>query len=374
MSPKNRAASPGVTSEGVKQRKAADAKAAEQEPSGATAQADFAKEEHPKEHRASQPKLTRRASVYALTPDYRWIRPSIAFPLYAGTLLSTMTLCFVLEPTYFQLRLFYSIVAVALLLYRVWYYARKEWVLYFIDLCFVNSILLIGSLWYCTDGRCSKDWLLALFIVAQGPVGGATFPLQTPLTLHHPEAFESFFLHASPMWVAYCVRWRWPEVLGSTVPSVGHLVSVGFFKVYLPWALCYLVFLMVQPLLPDKLAGYETLMDGFIFPASTSEQRLVGKRQGFRSYAPKVILMVVFHAVMSGQGFAAAALSYQHHAVQVVWICCVLGGCLISGARFYYQSANPDYVAPGLSKGFANIALAWCLVLPTYLHCEGKLW
>ena len=33
----------------------------------------------------------------------------------------------------------------------------------------------------------TQDWLLSVYLVAQGPVAGATFPLQTPLTLHHPE-------------------------------------------------------------------------------------------------------------------------------------------------------------------------------------------
>ena len=32
-----------------------------------------------------------------------------------------------------------------------------------------------------------QEWLLAIYLVAQGPVAGAIFPLQTPLTLHHPE-------------------------------------------------------------------------------------------------------------------------------------------------------------------------------------------
>ena len=38
--------------------------------------------------------------------------------------------------------------------------------------------------------RISQEWLLAIYLVAQGPVAGATFPLQTPLTLHHPEALQ----------------------------------------------------------------------------------------------------------------------------------------------------------------------------------------
>ncbi|CAK0819491.1 unnamed protein product [Prorocentrum cordatum] len=166
--------------------------------------------------------VRRKSSIYALTPDRRWLRPSWAFPLFGAAWVLVMALCCLLEPSYGLLRLCYTVVAVCLLLYRVRYYARKEWILYFIDLCFVNSILLVWSLWSCTENRCSPEWRWAVFIVATGPVAGAVFPLQTPLTLHHPEGFESFFLHASPMWMCYAVRWRWWG--GEAPPGVGPLL------------------------------------------------------------------------------------------------------------------------------------------------------
>ena len=33
------------------------------------------------------------------------------------------------------------------------------------------------------------------------------------------QAFESFFLHASPMWISYAVRWRWGGL--GPMPTVG---------------------------------------------------------------------------------------------------------------------------------------------------------
>lgn len=316
------------------------------------------------------PKMQRQHSIYALTPDQRWLWPSLAFPLYAGTLASTMLVCLVWQPSYKMLRLQYTLVGVALLMYRVYYYARKEWILYFIDLCFVNSILLIVSLWCCSEGECSQEWLLAVYLVAQGPVAGAIFPLQTPLTLYHPEAFESFFLHASPMWISYAVRWRWGGL--GEMPTVGSLMILGFRRIYLPWSLLYLVFLLSQPIFPDKIAGYETLVDGLILPsAKSAEQRLVAKRQDYAAYAKKVLFAVGLHCVLSGSGFLAASLAYQYHEVQVVWIACVFLSCLSSGARFYYQSAVPEYEPPGLYKGFMNMALAWAFVVPTYCYAAG---
>lgn len=371
MPPKSRTASPGAVARKesevpeVRRRDVAEtkAKAAPEKKKDATP----AKEAQAQ--RAERRPFFREKSIYALQPDARWLEPSLAFPIYASTLLTTIACCLFWEPSFKALRLQYTIVASGLLLYRMYYYARKEWMLFFIDLCFVNSILLLYSLWSCESG-CSREWLLATYIVAQGPVAGATFPLQTPLTLHHPEAFESFFLHASPMWMAYAVRWRWPNLLGP-IPPVSELLSVGFWRLYFPWSACYLVFLLLQPFLPDRIAGLETLMDGFILPASTAQSRLTAKRQEYSKYAFNVMKATILHAVLSGSGFLAAAMAYQYHEVQVVWIFCVLLGCLASGARFYYQSATPDYVPPGVYRGFRNMGLAWAMVLPTYLHCAG---
>eukprot|EP00930_Biecheleria_cincta_P033033 TRINITY_DN22887_c0_g1_i2.p1 TRINITY_DN22887_c0_g1~~TRINITY_DN22887_c0_g1_i2.p1 ORF type:complete len:374 (-),score=52.43 TRINITY_DN22887_c0_g1_i2:276-1343(-) len=319
------------------------------------------------------PSLERTGSVYALEPNRRWLRPSWAFPLFGSAWLLSLLLCLILEPSFEMLRLYYTFVAAGLLLYRVYYYARKEWILYFIDICFVNSIFLLWSLWSCTENRCSHEWLTAVYMVSQGPVGGATFPLQTPVTLHHPEGFESFFMHASPMWISYAVRWRWPSVLGPT-PAFTELVRLAFVRLYGPWAICYTMFLLMQPLFPDKIAGYETLLDGFLFPSFTAEQRREAKRQGFKTYARRVVTGVAMHSCLSLSGVAAAALAYQYHSVQVVWIGCVLLGCLFSGYNFYYRSANPQAEAPPLSVGFKRMLCAWACVLPTYLVSAGYVW
>lgn len=316
--------------------------------------------------------LKRAKSVHALTPDRRWLRPSWAFPLFGAAWVLTMTLCCLGEPTAEFLRLWYTLVAVGLMLYRVFYYARKEWILYFIDLCFVNSILLVWSLWRCPvditnpmeNMRCSPTWWWSVFIVATGPVAGAVFPLQTPLTLHHPEGFESFFLHASPMWICYAIRWRWD--VGEAVPGSGPLLWAGLTRIYLPWLTAYMVFLVSQPFMPDLIAGYETLMDLFLFPSATAEERLIGKRKGFKTYVPNVLKCVTLHAVLSVSGFAAAALCFQSHTVHVVWIGCVMIGCLDAGFRFYKECAGTGYKQPGLHFGFLRMVIAWALILPTY--------
>ncbi|CAJ1328299.1 unnamed protein product, partial [Effrenium voratum] len=124
----------------------------------------------------------------------------------------------------------------------------------------------------------------------------------------------------------------------------------GLYKLYLPWSISYLSFLLLQPFLPDRLAGLETLMDGFIFPAATKTLRLQGKRKNYLSFAPTVMAATLAHALLSASGLLAAALAFQHHSVQVAWIACVVLGCLVSGFRFYHLCANPELEPAGFYK------------------------
>eukprot|EP00415_Alexandrium_ostenfeldii_P002042 UN2042 len=173
------------------------------------------------------------------------------------------------------------------------------------------------------------------------------------------------------MWICYAVRrsfdcaWRWP--LAGPVPSVAALFWAGLSRIYLPWVLSYIAFLLSQPLMPDLIAGYETLLGGFIFPGSPSADRLAGKRNGYRAYAVNVVMSVGLPGLLSLFGFAVGALSFQYPAVQVAWIGGVLVGGMVAGFRFYYPSAPPDYKPPGLMYGFWGMGIAWALVLPVYL-------
>jgi len=288
-----------------------------------------------------------------------------AHVLFAG-------MCFAVNAGFLALRATFTVMASAGLLYRLAYYSRKEWVMYCIDLCYVNSILLIWTLWACVDGRCSDEWNIAIDLVGSGAVAGSTFMLLTPLTLHHPESFESFFMHVSPMWVGYCRRWTW-GTHGATLPPVADLVRMAFSKVYAPWMAAYLAILLAQPFLGETFAGYETLMDLQLFPGATRAQRLHIKRgSNYPKYAFKVIMCVAVHAFASFTGFLAAAFAFRCWLASVLWIVVIQIGCLYSSYHFYRKSADPFHDAPGLLQGLRNMGFAWLSLAPTYAFlCAG---
>jgi len=314
--------------------------------------------------------LQHKKSIYALVPDKVWLYANHrwSFMFFGAIALAFLALCCLLTPSFKTLRLLYTLVSCALLVYRFKLYYQKQWLAFFIEFCYVVNFFLIGGLWICPSGGCSQEWELGVYIAATGAVAGATFPLQMGLALHHPEAFETFFLHNTPMWMCYAIRWR------EMVPLPAHtsllqLVWFGFSRVYLVWIMLYLPFALVQPFLPDVIAGAETLSDGFLFADCTKEERLKKKRGDWKGFAKNLCMALGAHCGLSLSGLIAAAMAFQYHKVQVVWICAVLAGCVDVARKFYKRSADPTIPDPGLVMGMKRMGGAWALLIPTYLGC-----
>lgn len=313
--------------------------------------------------------LKRKASIYALSPDKVWLYANHkwAYMIFSNLAFVFLAACCFFTPTFEHLRLCYTLVALSLLAYRFQLYWKKKWCGFFIELCYVISFFLIASLWICPNGVCSEDWELGVFVVAQGAVAGSTFPLQMGVGLHHPEAFETFFLHNSPMWVCYAIRWRHMLPLPSNT-GLGHCVWCGF-KVYMLWVMFYWPFLMLQPHLPDIIAGAETLPDGFIYPDVTREERIKKKRGNYKNWAIEASKGLAAHCALSMSGFLAAGMTFQYHKVQVIWIFAVLAGCADVSISFYKRSQDATLPAPSMMVGLKRMGLAWALLIPTYTGC-----
>jgi len=314
--------------------------------------------------------LEHKPSIYALSPDKIWQvgQHKFAFIFFGSIAFAFLALCCFMSPTFQMLRNSYTLVAVSLLAYRFKLYWHKGWLAFFIELCYVVSFFLIGSLWICPGYGCSVEWELGVYIVAQGAVAGSTFPLQMGLSLHHPEAFETFFLHNSPMWVCYAIRWR------NLLPNLGHhslgnLVWLGFSRVYLVWVVFYWPCLMAQPFMPDFLASAETLPDGFIYPGATPEERMKKKRGDYLNWVKMATAGTLAHGCLSCTGFLAAAMTFQYHKVQMIWIFAVLAGCVDSALTFYKRSSDSSIPDPGIVTGLKKMGYAWVLLIPTYAGC-----
>jgi len=196
---------------------------------------------HRARHPPSRPSLLRRVSSLlrregagavpaAYDPHPMWSAPSklrYGWTFFAALLVGLVAVIFV--GSFATARVVYTACSLSLLAYRVSYYAERGLLLYCVDLCYWVHLVGLAALWL---AELPGEWALAALASAVGPVGGAVFMLQSPLLLHHPEAraplpcpspplppdasprpalraqaFESFFLHVVPTWVACVVRW-----------------------------------------------------------------------------------------------------------------------------------------------------------------------
>ncbi len=263
------------------------------------------------------------------------------------------------ERDYSVLRMLFTVPALALLSYRAFYYSQRGALLYLIDFCFWSHVCGLAVLW--AYGSLSRDFCVGVFAALNGPVGGATFLLRTPLLVHHPEAFESFFLHVVPMWASYSLRWNWGDkFFDKDDMSVLGIVKKGFMRVYLPWVLFYGSFLTLQPYLP-WVANMETLFDWYAYGGVPEE-----RTDAFPVWTAKVWAYCAVHCIMATQGLFAAALSFRSRAVHLAWIFCVIAGTVRTGIMFYIAglqdgpSVEPENK---LIAGFKDCAAAWVVIL-----------
>jgi len=315
--------------------------------------------------------VRKEASVWG--PDIRWTEPTKYTALFFAMTIGMAVA--VLHGNFEVLRVVFTVMALSLLAYRFFFYSKQSLLLYMFDLCYWVHISVVYALWFGSSGdRESALWYsFAIFTSTVGPVGGASFMLQTPFLLHHPEAFESFFLHVMPMWVSYAVRWRLKAHLVDSWQPFTSILWVGAIHVYLPWAIFMVTLLIVKPWLP-VVSQYQTLFDWYTGSVSTESKPSVAHEKApkpqFLSYAWKPVAYILMHGLFSLEGYAAAAMCFQYEAVNILWLMLVFVGNVKCAYVFYRSCADPSYGQHNkLAGGLLDSAVSWSLMLPLYYAC-----
>jgi len=208
--------------------------------------------------------------------------------------------------------------------------------------------------------------------------------LNTSLTLHHPDAFSSFWLHVVPMWFTHGLRWRFFPLLlkykysglldtKRTIKDWGIIGVIwqGLKYFYLPWAFFNFCFLCVQPFcfLKDQETLFEWSLYGGIPDVRTDT---------FPERAKKVAIYSLLHMLLAIQGMVAASMSFKYQRVHFVWILAVVTQVITAAFGFYTQAATGDVGEGegGASKAFTDglwrCLYAWLFIVPTYCYCEWK--
>ena len=214
------------------------------------------------------------------TPNATWLLTTqtlSTFFIFITLTLLIFWVCFISTPSFKALRLLWTTISTALLIKKVADLYEAERLLYFIDFCYYANVVFGYYLWQVPLHQTSKKFdpnfpetATALFLALNGPVAGGCFMLSTSLVFHNADAWSSFWLHVTPAYLSYALRWRWfPKMLERVFDMDPHaediwkkrrLVWLGIKRIYVPWVVSHCLFLIALPYIP-VLRDYETLFD-----------------------------------------------------------------------------------------------------------------
>ena len=216
------------------------------------------------------------------TPSATWLLSTQTISTYFIFISLTLVIfwvCFISTPSFKALRLLWTTISVALLAKKIADLYEAERLLYFIDFCYYANFIFGYYLWqvplHTTSPKFDPTFpetATALFLALNGPVAGGCFMLSTSLVFHNADAWSSFWLHVTPAYLSYALRWRWfPKMLEKVFDLPQHsednifgkkrmLVYNSVKKIYVPWVVCHCLFLVALPYIP-VLRDYETLFD-----------------------------------------------------------------------------------------------------------------
>jgi hypothetical protein len=101
----------------------------------------------------------------------------------------------------------YTLLAVPLLLYRVYSYSARKWSLFLFDFCYWVNILCLVHLWALPA---SPYVFETAFMLANGPLVWAIVMWRNMLVFHDLDKMTSLFIHAIPPLVTFARRWHYP--------------------------------------------------------------------------------------------------------------------------------------------------------------------
>jgi hypothetical protein len=101
----------------------------------------------------------------------------------------------------------YTLLAVPLLLYRVYSYSARKWSLFLFDFCYWVNVLCLVHLWALPG---SPYVFETAFMLANGPLVWTIVMWRNMLVFHDLDKMTSLFIHAIPPLVTFARRWHYP--------------------------------------------------------------------------------------------------------------------------------------------------------------------
>ncbi|KAK2955849.1 putative membrane transporter [Blattamonas nauphoetae] len=233
------------------------------------------------------------------------------------------------------LPLFYTVVQLSLIFFRIFYYKKLGCHFYILDYCYFANFMLMLFLWFFPRNVMLFE---ICFIACNGSLLVAIITWRNSLVLHDIDRMTSSFLHCFPGLVTYCLRWKDTGYAAVTNQTPQNIVRAFFLNmdVFTVWMLAYFIKVIVVDgdYLDDNPAfDYSERWITKRLPVGSFLWRLYNEGPDNRYYKGGMFLLCQLLYTI-GSSLPSYLLIYSRHAHFFALLAMYLV-CTWNGASFY---------------------------------------
>ena len=234
-----------------------------------------------------------------------------------------------------------------------WYTFRKEGKHFLLlDFCYFANGLALAYLWLYPS---SPELFQTMFMISNGPLAWSVLTFSQALVFHSHAHMTSIFIHVSPMFLTFCLRWTdrtthpfaiCDAPLNESCMGVSSytLLINAFTTFYLPWIVLYYLITFIA--LGDylKTRNYQTLYDRVVNagPAAkvmSSAFSLTGARH---ELAKKAIYMFS-HLIFGVVTMSFATLHWHSFAAHAAFCVAICSASIWNASSYYFSHFAVKY-------------------------------
>eukprot|EP00301_Raphidiophrys_heterophryoidea_P011661 c17823_g1_i1.p1 GENE.c17823_g1_i1~~c17823_g1_i1.p1 ORF type:complete len:360 (-),score=62.00 c17823_g1_i1:57-1136(-) len=252
-------------------------------------------------------------------------------------------------PTSFYL--WHSPKAVVLIFLRWWAFRseKKHYLLY--DFCYWANGLVLLYTWVFPH---NATLFQISFLCANGPLAWSILAFNQALVFHSWQHVTSVFIHISPMFLTYGLRWHYDDQFtvcddmnGDGKADLGDCGSVGsvqllwdaMTKFYLWWIVLYYVWVFVVLGKYIEQKGFQTLYDR----VTNSGPLAPLLRRIQAHHLIKKAVYILFHLVFGFLTMMLACVLWHNHACNFLFLLAMPAASAWNAATFYFDVFSKKY-------------------------------
>eukprot|EP00743_Colponemidia_sp_Colp-15_P002737 GILK01002964.1.p1 GENE.GILK01002964.1~~GILK01002964.1.p1 ORF type:complete len:363 (+),score=35.36 GILK01002964.1:152-1090(+) len=258
--------------------------------------------------------------------------------------LNTYFVAYLMGGRQYLLPIVYTIKAPILIGMRFFIYKANKWHYFLLDFCYFGNFLLLVYLW----GAPSQPYLfLVAFSVMNGPIAWAVIIFNNSLVFHSLDKVTSVFIHVTPPFVTFCIRWYIESMHASAPYGSNYSICIDdecsapfLWLVLVPWGyfLAHQIgyFIFVQLLPHKKLREDKEILTSYRYLTSKKNTHLFKVVNCFGKKG-RVYMFGVVNSIYAFLTILPNMIWYQWFGAHIAFLCILVVIITWNGASFYFS-------------------------------------